>query len=150
MDPTHHKKIYYSLGVLLFFMMIIIPDVIIGFVIEILHALWELFVELIHISFEGIESMLDHMVEETFHTDLHATQIIVFYIMMIFIMPIVYFLWRLLLRKTKNLIQSLNDLIIIHDDHLLNLYWHNTSMQKKIGWGFSTLIVIYLSTFLFM
>ncbi|WP_432746323.1 hypothetical protein ABXJ76_09415 [Methylobacter sp. G7] len=38
--------------------------------------------ELIHVSFEFVELSLDILIEHIFHTDLHDTQIIVFYLML--------------------------------------------------------------------
>jgi len=55
------------------------PDMVFGLLFELLHFLFEHFLELIHIAFELIESNLDHLVEHLFHTDLQQTQIIVFY-----------------------------------------------------------------------
>jgi hypothetical protein len=39
---------------------------------------FELLLELIHITLEFVEEMLDMLIEHIFHTDLHDTQVIVF------------------------------------------------------------------------
>ena len=67
--------------------MIAMPDVVIGFLFELVH----LFFEIVFISFEWIESTLDHLVEHLFETELHQTQTIVFYVMVgIFLFPLYY------------------------------------------------------------
>lgn len=55
-----------------------------GIVIVILlfDAVFELLFELIHVSFEFVEEMLDMLIEHIFHKDLHDTQLIVFYLML--------------------------------------------------------------------
>jgi hypothetical protein len=55
-----------------------------GIVIVILlfDAVFELLFELIHVSFEFVEEMLDMLIEHIFHKDLHDTQVIVFYLML--------------------------------------------------------------------
>lgn len=68
------KKIIYCL---LFLMAVIVPDVLIGLTLSLLHLLFEI----LHLTFEFIESALDEMVEHLFHTDTHETQLIVFYLL---------------------------------------------------------------------
>lgn len=50
-------------------------------VIALSDAAFHLLLELMHVSFELFEQTLDLIVEHTFHTDRHKTQVIVFYIM---------------------------------------------------------------------
>ena len=50
-------------------------------VILMFDTVFGLFLELIHVSFEFVEEMLDILIEQLFQTDLHDTQIIVFYLM---------------------------------------------------------------------
>lgn len=64
---------------------VIVPDVVFGMLLHLLHFLFAHFLELLHILFEFAELSLDHLVEHLFHTDLHQTQIIVFYILATFI-----------------------------------------------------------------
>lgn len=59
-----------------------------------LHFLFVHVIELCHIAFELIESGLDHLIEHLFHTDLHKTQVIVFYILLSFVFYGLYLLWR--------------------------------------------------------
>lgn len=51
-------------------------------VILMFDTAFDLLLELIHVSFELVEHWLDMLIEHVFHTDLHDTQIIVFYLML--------------------------------------------------------------------
>jgi hypothetical protein len=70
------------------------PATIFGLLIEVLHFLLELGLELTHLAFEFIESNLDHLIEHLFETDLHQTQVIVFYIILPVFIYGLYRLWR--------------------------------------------------------
>jgi hypothetical protein len=130
--------------------MLIAPDLIINLVLELLHFVWEILAELAHTVFEGIETILDNIIEELFQTELHQTQVIAFYIMMSFMLPTIYLLLRLLLRKVMQLKNALYLLIMKLDINQYSHYWHNISIQKKTSLFCSSLIVIYLVSFLFM
>jgi hypothetical protein len=71
-----------------------IPDVVFGLLVEFVHFLFELFLHILHLSFEFIELNLDHLIEHFFETDLHQTQVIVFYVILSFIVYGLYRLWR--------------------------------------------------------
>ncbi|MGZ5007498.1 MAG: PilZ domain-containing protein [Methylobacter sp.] len=73
---------------------ITLPDVVFGLLLELLHFLSEIFLHVLHLAFEFIESNLDHLVEHLFETDVHQTQIIVFYILVPFVLYGLYRLWR--------------------------------------------------------
>jgi hypothetical protein len=121
------------------------PDVVIGFLFELAH----LFFEILFISFEWIESTLDHVVEHLFETELHQTQTIVFYVLVgIFMFPL-YYLCRMLLR----LFFRLKEILI--EEWALNkmrvtLYWQGLSLIGKIKLILITMGAIYLASFLFM
>jgi hypothetical protein len=97
------QKITYSLVLIGLAIIVTIPDVVIGFLLEIFHLLFEL----AFIIFEWLESSLDNVVEHLLNTELHATQTIVFYLIMaIFAYPFYYVLALqnliIELRETKN------------------------------------------------
>jgi hypothetical protein len=150
MDSIANKNISYGLGLIFIVIILTIPDLLISLAIDFFHFVWELVVELAHMLFEGIETVLDNLVEELLHTELHQTQVIVFYMMMIFIWPIIYFLLRLLLRKTIRLKNDLNVLVTSYDPYQFSLYWDSISIQKKIGLFLGALSSIYLASFFFM
>ena len=58
--------------------LIILPDVVFGLIFGPAHIL----LELAHMIFEFIEVNLDRIVEYIFDTDVHQTQVIVFYLML--------------------------------------------------------------------
>lgn len=70
------------------------PDVVFSLLLGLTHFLFELFLHILHLSFEFIEMNLDHVIEHLFHTDLHQTQVIVFYVILTFIVYGLYLLVR--------------------------------------------------------
>ena len=86
MNSIEKNKVNYGLGIIFIIIMLIAPDLIINLVLGLLHFVWEILAELAHTVFEGIETLLDNIIEELFQTELHQTQVIVFYIMMSFIL----------------------------------------------------------------
>ncbi|HEY8095496.1 MAG TPA: PilZ domain-containing protein [Methylobacter sp.] len=71
---------------------IVAPDAVFGLFFELLHFLFEHFLESLHLAFEFVELNLDKLIEHLFETDLHETQVIVFYIIASFVF---YGLYRL-------------------------------------------------------
>ena len=69
--------------------LIILPDVVFGLFFRLIHLL----LALAHMIFEFIEVTLDHLVEHIFETDVHQTQVIVFYLMMSIAFCGLYYLW---------------------------------------------------------
>lgn len=68
------------IGIILISLLIFFSDQIPDFLVWLYHSL----LELAHTLFEVIEETLDILIEVLFGTDLHETQIIVFYIMLAF------------------------------------------------------------------
>lgn len=103
----------------------------------------EFFLELLYVSFELIELALDISIEHLFHTDVHTTQIITFYILLFFSLFLLYriFLllpgyWRQLKNYTK---QQINRSI----EKFLR-YWHSASWITKLKWYFGTSMFILI------
>jgi hypothetical protein len=73
---------------------------IIGIIVSILAAFYDVIfhfvMEALHIVFEMVESMLDKMVEHSFETELHETQLIVFYMLLFIGVILGFLLWKLL------------------------------------------------------
>ncbi|NOT84695.1 MAG: hypothetical protein HOP02_07960 [Methylococcaceae bacterium] len=105
---------------------VLVPDVI----VESLHGLLEFLIELAHTVFEIVEVTLDTLIEHAFHTDLHQTQIIVFYILALMVfygllrfcraVPIYYRRCRDVWRGAK-----------AHREAQAKDYWHNLAFLKK-------------------
>ncbi len=78
-----------------------VPGLVFSLLFELLHFILEIFLHISHLIFEFVELNLDHVIEHFFETDLHQTQVIVFYIIASFITYGLYrlvrtlpFLWR--------------------------------------------------------
>lgn len=122
---AHLRKI---LPILVFGILIIFPDVILSSILECLH----LAVELAHLLFEVVELSLDHIIEHLFETDLHETQVIVFYIMMILCAIVAYGLWlvtkRVCIYCKVKLVEQKN-----YRQEQLHDYWLHQDIMHKIS-----------------
>lgn len=109
-------------GTLLF-----LPDL----MMEFFHTIFELVMHIGHTLFEMLEVLLDLLVEHALHTDLHDTQIVVFYILFGFAC---YWIWRFCkalpsyYRHKKQ-----NFLTNTHQKKVeLESYWFNKSLSQKV------------------
>jgi hypothetical protein len=145
MNPIIHRKIIYGLALVGIVFMITMPDVVMGFLFELVH----LFFELLFISFEWIETLFDHIVEDVFDTELHQTQTIVFYLLVgLFVFPL-YYLGRMLLRLFFRLKETLFEEWALTKASAI-LFWQDLSLIDKIKWIVITVGAIYLASFIFM
>jgi hypothetical protein len=107
------------------------PGAIFGLVFEFLHFVLELLLEFSHLGFEFIESNLDHLIEHLFETDLHGTQIIVFYIIFFVASFGLYRLWRFFppfcLRIKNNLLANW-----LRKKASLSYFWREQPLINKI------------------
>ena len=142
---TTHQKITFGLVLIGIVIFVTMPDVVIGLLIELVH----LFFEVLFISFEWLESLLDHVVEHLLHTELHETQTIVFYILMGIVALPLYYLWRVLpgfFSRTKENVQ----VIWAQYKNQIGLYWQDLSLIDKIKVVVITVGAFYLASFLVM
>ena len=144
-SDSYRKYILYALVLSGIIIMITMPDVVIGFLFESVH----LFFEVLFIVFEWIESTLDHLVEHLFETELHQTQTIVFYVMVVIVLLPLYYLSRMLLRLFFRLKETLPDAWALYKIRA-TLYWQGLSLIGKIKLILITMGAIYLASFLFM
>ena len=143
-SPTY-RKILYGLVLIGIVIMIAMPDVLMGFLFELVHLSFEL----LFISFEWIETLFDHIVEDLFHTELHQTQTIVFYLLVaLFVFPL-YYLWRILRRLSFRLKEILLEEWALNKIRATD-YWRDSSLIGKIKLIVIILGAIYLASFLFM
>jgi hypothetical protein len=110
---------------------IAVPDVVFSLLAGLLHFLIERIFEFIHIAFEFTELSLDHLVEYLFHTDLHQTQVIVFYIMLSFALYGLYLLWRKLPPFYRHCKQNLFRAYAFKKASLL-FFWQELSLLNKV------------------
>lgn len=144
---SNTQKMLSGLALMGIISVVMMPDVVMGLLFELAHF----FFELLYISFEGIESSLDTIIEHLFHTELHQTQVIVFYLILIIAALPFYYLWRLLRRlffKLKKFLHAAYAEWLLYKARATD-YWLDLSIIGK-----SKLIAIlgaalYLASFLF-
>lgn len=96
-------------------------------------TLIQLIIEGLHAAFELVEFTLDRLVEHIFHTELHTTQVITFYLMLLMAGVALYKLVGLLpgwYRMGRNNLAS-------HYRQLsreIHEYWHRSSVINKMKW----------------
>ncbi|MEI7995537.1 MAG: hypothetical protein WCH01_11610 [Methylococcaceae bacterium] len=145
---TSNRKILYGLVLIGIVIMITMPDVVIGLLFELAHLLFEV----VFISFEWLETLLDHLVEDLLHTELHETQIIVFYLLLgIFAYPF-YYLSKMLLSLLFRLKAALQTAYAEWQVYKAraSFYWQDLSLFGKLIVLVITVGAIYLASFLVM
>jgi hypothetical protein len=142
-SPTYRKILLYGLVLVGIVIMITMPDMVMGLLFELVH----IFFELLYIAFEWIESNLDTVVEHIFHTDLHQTQIIVFYLLAGMVLYIVYCLWRVLPPLFYRLINNVLTAWTKQKTRA-SVYWQELSLLNKIKLVAVFAGIIYLASFL--
>lgn len=147
MNSLIYRRLVKGLAAIGIFIIIVMPGEVIGLLFELLHILWELFVELLDILFEGTESGLDHIVEHLFETDLHTTQVIVFYIMVSIAILAAYRLYLFLPRLYCRLRENLLAAWIWHKTRTC-LYWQSLTLINKIKFVAMVVGIGYVLTFL--
>jgi len=153
---TTYQKIIYGLVFLGIVVMVTIPDMVIELSTELFHLIFELIFEVADVTFESVETMLDHLVEHLFHTDLHDTQVIVFYIIISVLAYPLYRLVRVLLRYLFRILTAIpikyadykNQWLLLRQD--ISYYWQKLPFISKLKWVLITTSVLYLASFLVM
>lgn len=142
------QKITYSLVLIGLAIIVTVPDIVFSLLMEIFHLIFEL----AFIIFEWLESSLDHVVEHLLETELHATQTIVFYLILaIFAYP-VYYLWQ----KLKQLFQYLKGSVGQCQTQLsyfkadTGFYWQSLPWLDKLKVCVIVVGSLYLASFFFM
>jgi hypothetical protein len=119
------------------------------FILEVLHLGLEYFLEALHISFECLESGLDHVVEHICHTEGHDTQIIVFYILMAMAAGIAFYLWKTIPALLKKVVASIKTTWAIQKARIISS-WKLQSLINKVKWlaiGNGVLVYFVVSNF---
>ncbi len=131
MNSLNYQKIFRGLTAIGILIIILMPHLLFELTVEFLHLLLEWLIELGDIVFEWVELSLDTLIELLFETDLHDTQIIVFYIIM---SVIGFFVYRLSLLIPGIYRRTLNKLIAFYLNRKtqLILYWRNLTLPNKI------------------
>jgi hypothetical protein len=131
-ERLHMNSISYRKTVNLFLFvgivtLIILPDVVFGLIFGLFHLL----LELAHMIFEFIEVNLDRLVEHIFETDVHQTQVIVFYLLLSIAIGGLYYLWSLLPRVYHQSKENLISAWLV-EKAFISLYWRDLSLINKI------------------
>lgn len=128
--PDKHKiyRVSFWLGVAILF----------AAPIEVFHSL----LELSHILFEWIESALDFIIDLIFDTQVHKTQVVVFYIIIAALLYGLYRAWKGFPAFYRNKKQQL---LILFFDEIANIlaYWHESIINK-------TKLIVVASGLLFL
>ena len=143
-----HKKIKYGLFIIGAIILLVAPDMIANILITIVHFIFALILHLAEVTFEGLESLLDKIVEYFFDTELHETQTIVFYLMIL----IALFPLYLLIRVLPGFFIWLKEILITtwarHKSNVI-IYWEDLSSHDKIKMTILVVLAAYLILFLF-
>jgi len=149
MDASAKWNYLKILGLTALAAIVFFPDVFFDLTTTSLHYLFEWLLELSHLLFEGLESVLDHLIEGLFETDLHSTQTIVFYIIVaIFAYPL-YWLGRSFYRTFRRCQQAWQHLWAEHQFNPIE-YWRGLSLFGKIKLVLIPSAVIYLYVMFFV
>jgi hypothetical protein len=149
MTSSTYRNIIYSLALIGIIIILAMPDVVLGLLLELTHLIFELLFELADVTFEWVETFLDHIVEHLFETELHQTQTIVFYVLMAVIAYPIYYLCRVLTRLFFRLKESLLEEWSINKART-TLYWQNLSLNGRIKLIVAAAGALYLASFIFM
>jgi hypothetical protein len=156
MISSTYQKIVYGLGLIGIVVMLTIPDMVIDLTTQLLHLVFELIFEVAHVTFEAVETMLDHLVEHLFHTGLHDTQVIVYYIIVSILAYPLYSLARVILRTLFRLIKSIPTTYTSYKIKWLLLrqdiayFWQKLPFIVKLKWLLIATGALYLASFLVM
>ncbi len=153
---TTYQKIIYGLVLLGIVVMLTIPDMVIELSTELFHLIFELIFEVADVTFESVETMLDNVIEHLFHTGLHDTQIIVYYVIVSVLAYPLYRLVRVLLRYLFRILTAIpikyadykNQWLLLRQD--ISYYWQKLPFISKLKWVLITTSILYLASFLVM
>ncbi|MGR8979401.1 MAG: hypothetical protein ACU84H_04845 [Gammaproteobacteria bacterium] len=143
MDSSSYRNFLIAAALVGLVLLLFFPDVAIGLLLEFFHSLFELIFGFFDTVFEIVEASLDHLVEYLFDTDLHQTQTIVFYLMVI---PLIYAGYRLL-RRLPSVYRRCRDNMInagIRYKSDAAVFWQNLSPLNKIKLIAAAALAFYL------
>ena len=142
MSSISYRKAIYLFFFVGIFITIFLPDAVFGLFWGIIHIL----LELAHIIFEFVEVNLDRLVEHIFETDVHQTQVIVFYLMVSIAFCGLYYLWNQMpgaYHKSKENLLAM----WLEQKAFASLYWRDLSLINKIKLAVISTTGIYCIVF---
>jgi hypothetical protein len=149
MDPSKKRK-YLQIWVLTSLALIVVfPDVVFDTTTSILGFVFDHLVEFGHILFESVESVLDHVIEGIFETDLHSTQTIVFYVLLAIGIYILYLAGRYTLRLYRHCKVVFSDFLARHSLNPME-YWRELTFSEKVKFILIPSVLLYLYVMFFI
>ena len=153
---TTYQKIVYGLALLGIVVMVTIPDVVIELTTELFHLVFELIFEVADVTFESVETLLDNVIEHLLHTELHDTQIIVYYVIVSLLAYPIYRLVRIVLGLLFRLFVFIplkyadykTQWLLLRQD--ISYYWQKLAFISKLKWVLIATATLYLASFLVM
>lgn len=142
----HTNKVLIALCLIV---ILTIPDILIELFVEGIHFVIEIIAEMTHLAFEGVESVLDHFIEHHFHTEMHETQVIVFYIIMSILAIPTYYIAKILPRIYFAMEKHISEMWLNNRNHA-QLYWLGMSINDKIKLGLMIIVSLYFASFFIM
>jgi glucan phosphoethanolaminetransferase (alkaline phosphatase superfamily) len=142
MSSISYRKAIYLFFFVGIFITIFFPDAVFGLFLGIFHII----LALAHIIFEFVEVNLDRLVEHIFETDVHQTQVIVFYLMLSIAFCGLYYLWNQLpcaYHKSKENLLAM----WLEQKAIASLYWRDLSLINKIKLAVFSTTGIYCIVF---
>lgn len=138
MHTQVYRKILFHLSLfgVVFSILVAMYDVIFHFLLESLHVI-----------FEMVESSLDELIEHFFDTELHETQLIVFYIMLVIGGTLIYLVWKVLAQMFSGVSQGFNQEWSELKD-AITTDWQGMSMTNRIIVISLFILINYLASFM--
>jgi len=108
------------------------PDVILELIVGITEFIAEFVAESLFILFEIVSMYLDHAVEAVFHTKIHDTQLISFYLMWVAGIAVVFIPSKKIFLLIKSLIFKWR-IFVYRKKASVKYYWHEKPLMHKVG-----------------
>jgi hypothetical protein len=110
-------------------------------------VIFHFLLESLHVIFEMVESSLDELIEHFFDTELHETQLIVFYIMLVIGGTLIYLVWKVLAQMFSGVSQGFNQEWSELKD-AITTDWQGMSITNRAIVISLFLLINYLASFL--
>jgi hypothetical protein len=149
MDPAKKRKYLKIWGLISLALIVVFPDIVFDTTTSILGFLFDHLVEFGHILFEAIESVLDHVIEGIFETDLQSTQTIVFYVLLSIGIYILYLAGRIALRIYRRCKLAWSGFLAQHRFNVIE-YWRELTFMEKVKLIVIPSVLLYLYVMFFI
>jgi hypothetical protein len=137
MHKEIYQKVLFHLSLIGVAMSILVGfyDVIFGYLMEFIHLL-----------FEVVEISLDRLIEHFFETELHETQMIVFYILLVLGGFLIFFIYKALVLFWRSVRHGVQEDWFLFKT-AITTDWQAMSTTNRIIWIGAFILVNYLASF---